>query len=160
MELTAGSHIVHPVHGPTEVVDHVTRTIAGEEREYVVLRHVENDLELHLPKESIDELDLRPALSEARVDELLELLGSEPEGEGITWRKMRARNQNKLRSGRAVEVAEVVRDLLGKKERKGRLSPSEITMLRKARERLVAELDLVVEGDAEELLVELLEIDD
>ena len=50
-----------------------------------------------------------------------------------------------------------MRDLLGKKERRGRLSPSEITMLRKARERLEAELDLVVD-DAGELLDEHLEV--
>lgn len=154
MDLTTGSHVVHPVHGPTEVVDHVTRTIGGEEREYVVLRHVEQDLELHLPTADIEELDLRPALRQQDVDDLLELLNSDPAGEGMSWRKMRARNQQKLRSGAASEVAEVVRDLLGKRERKGRLSPSEITMLRKARARLTAELDLVVDGDANELLDE------
>lgn len=156
MELTAGTHIVHPVHGPTTVVERRIRDIAGEEREYVVLRHVEQDLELQLPIESIEELDLRPALAEDEVDDLLDLLTSDAEGEGMSWRKLRARNQSKLRTGSASDVAEVVRDLLGKRERKGRLSPSEITMLRKARARLVAELDLVVEDDAEELLDDVL----
>ena len=80
MDLSAGSNIVHPVHGPTTVVDHVTRTVAGVEREYVVLRHVEQDLELLLPKEQLEELDLRPALEEDEVEDVLELLASDPDG--------------------------------------------------------------------------------
>lgn len=156
MEFTPGQHVVHPVHGATTVVERLTRVVGGEEREYVVLEHVEQDLTLQLPVSSLDEADLRPALSEDDVDGVLKLLCSEADGEGLSWRKMRARNEQKLRSGTASEVAEVIRDLLGKKERKGRISPSEITMLRKARERLVAELSLVVDGDADELLDDVL----
>lgn len=156
MDLTAGTHVVHPVHGPTTVIDRRTRDIGGESREYVVLRHVEQDLELQVPLESLDEIDLRPALAEDEVDDLIALLTSDAEGEGMSWRKLRARNQSKLRTGTAADVAEVVRDLLGKRERKGRLSPSEITMLKKARARLAAELDLVVDEDAEELLDDVL----
>ena len=72
---------------------------------------------------------------------------------------MRSRNQSKMTTGEPQDIAMVVRDLSAKNERKG-LSPSERTMLRKARARLIAELDLALDGNAEERVEELLAPDE
>lgn len=160
MNLPIGTHLVHPVHGATVLTDVTTRTINGEEKKYAVLQHVERDLTLHMPVETLDEHDLRPAMEEGRAEEVLEVLGAPNEGTELSWRRMRSRNQSKMTSGEPEQIAEVVRDLSGKHEENGRLSPSERTMLRKAKARLIAELDIVLDGNAENVVEEILNIDE
>lgn len=160
MNLPIGTHLVHPVHGPTVLIDVTTRTIGEEERRYAVLEHVENDLTLHMPVETLDEHDLRPAMEKMRAQEVLEILSAPNEGTELSWRRMRARNQSKLTSGEPEQIAEVVRDLAGKREENGRISPSERTMLRRAKARLVAELDIALDGDALTRVEEILGADD
>lgn len=156
MNLPIGTHLVHPVHGPTVLTDVTTRVIADQEREYAVLQHVEKDLTLHMPVATLDEHELRPAMKEGRAEEVLEVLAAPNEGMDLSWRRMRSRNQSKMTSGEPEAIAEVIRDLAGKHEENGRLSPSERTMLRKAKARLIAELDIALDSDAEEVVEKIL----
>lgn len=160
MNVPIGTHLVHPVHGPTVLIDVTTRTVGEEEREYAVLEHVENDLTLHMPVETLDEHDLRPAMKETRAEEVLEVLAAPNEGTELSWRRMRSRNQSKMTSGEPEALAEVVRDLAGKRDENGRLSPSERTMLRRAKARLIAELDIALDGDAETAVDDIILIED
>jgi RNA polymerase-interacting CarD/CdnL/TRCF family regulator len=159
LNIPVGTPLIHPVHGPTILKDITTRTIGGVDEEYAVLEHTEQDLILQLPVASLDEHDLRAAMDPREANDVLEVLDAPAEGQSLTWRKMRSRNQSKMTSGEPQDIAMVVRDLNAKNERKG-LSPSERTMLRKARARLVAELDLALDEDAEDVVEELLAWED
>ena len=159
MNIPVGTPLIHPVHGPTILKDVTTRKIGGVDEEYAVLEHTEQDLILQLPVATLDEHELREAMDKSEAADVLEVLDAPAEGQSLSWRKMRARNQNKMTTGEPHDIAMVVRDLNAKNERKG-LSPSERTMLRKARARLVAELDLALDGNAEERVEELLAFED
>ena len=159
LKIPVGTPLIHPVHGPTILKDITTRTIGGVDEEYAVLEHTEQDLVLQLPLATLDEHELREAMDATEAQDVLEVLDAPAEGQSLTWRKMRSRNQSKMTSGEPQDIAMVVRDLNAKNERKG-LSPSERTMLRKARARLVAELDLALDGKAEERVEELLAFED
>ena len=159
LKIPVGTPLIHPVHGPTILKDITTRTIGGVDEEYAVLEHTEQDLILQLPLSTLDEHELREAMDQTEAQDVLEVLDAPAEGQSLTWRKMRSRNQSKMTSGEPQDIAMVVRDLSAKNERKG-LSPSERTMLRKARARLVAELDLALDGNAEEQVEQLLAPDE
>jgi CarD family transcriptional regulator len=159
LKIPVGTPLIHPVHGPTILKDVTTRTIGGVEEEYAVLEHTEQDLILQLPVATLDEHELREAMDKYQAKDVLDVLDAPAEGQSLSWRKMRARNQGKMTTGEPQDIAMVVRDLSAKNERKG-LSPSERTMLRKARARLVAELDLALDGKAEERVERLLAPDE
>ncbi len=156
MQIPIGTYLVHPVHGPTVLVDVTQREIGGEVREYAVLEHVEQDLVLQLPMATLDEHELRPAMKKTEAKDVLAVLEEPASGLSLTWRRMRVRNQAKMTSGEPSQLAEVIRDLRGKRDEKG-ISPSERTMLRSARARLEQELDLALDRDASEVVAELLD---
>ena len=160
MQIPVGTPLIHPVHGPTVLTDITTRTIGGVAEEYAVLEHTEHDLVLQLPVATLDEHELREAMDESEAADVLDILAAPAEGQSLTWRKMRVRNQNKLTSGEPEDIAMVVRDLNAKHERRNGLSPSERTMFRKSRGRLIAELDLALDGNAEVRVEELLAFHD
>ncbi len=151
MRIPIGTYLVHPIHGPTVLVDITTRSIGEVPEEYAVLEHVEQDLILQLPLATLDDHDLRPAMKPDEAEDVLAVFDEPAGGQGLTWRRMRVRNQAKMTSGIPRQLAEVVRDLVAKRSEKG-ISPSERTMLRRARARLESELDLAVDDDAADLV--------
>jgi CarD family transcriptional regulator len=111
VDLKPGEVVVHPQHGTATVVDVEKRTVAGVERQYVVLRHVDDDLVLRVPIESLEDLGVRATVSKKQGRKILETLSAPPVNLSRSWQKRRADNLERIRSGDPQQVAAVVRDL-------------------------------------------------
>jgi CarD family transcriptional regulator len=157
LRIPIGTYLVHPVHGPTVLVEVTTRMVSGVETEYAVLEHVEQDLVLQLPLATLEDHELRPAMEPDEAMDVLAVFDEPAGGQEMSWRRMRARNQAKMMSGVPKQLAEVVRDLAAKREAKG-ISSSERTLMRRARARLESELDLAVDADANDLVAAKLKL--
>lgn len=158
MSLTVGDTVIHPHHGAAKVEDLEQRTFGGEEVQYVVLQSPINDLTVKVPVSQIDDIGIRPCMSRDHLDDVLDVLRDDPTPQKGHWSRRLKRNQARMRSGDAMQLAMVVRDLTHKLARKG-LSPAERRIHRTARRMLHGEMAAVVTGGpdrAEELLVEAL----
>lgn len=154
MAFSVGQTVVHPHHGAAVVDQFEERELHGEPQQYVVLRLEENDLTLKVPSSLCEEVGIREVIEKDSVDEVLEVLGGEPDTSNKHWARRLKRNQRRMRSGDPSQVAEVVRDLCAKEKIKG-LSPAEKRLRDKAMVMLCGELAAAtgVERDDAETLI-------
>lgn len=151
MEFSPGDIVIHPQHGTATVVDVESRTVAGTTRQYVVLRHADDDLVLRVPLESLEDLGVRAAAGEKQAERILATLEEPPQDLSTNWQKRRPFNDERIRSGDATQAAAVVRDLLAWGEQRDDMPSADRRTLEEARTRLVNELAEALDREPEEV---------
>jgi CarD family transcriptional regulator len=159
MSFTVGETVVYPNHGAAVIEDIETRTIKGEDKQYLVLRIVaQQDLVVRVPSANLDLVGVRDVVDKEGLDRVFGILREPYVEEPTNWSRRYKANLEKLHSGDVMKVSEVVRDLW-RRERDRGLSAGEKRMLAKARQILVSELALAEhtnEDKAETILDEVL----
>ena len=134
-----GDKVVYPHHGAGTVVKKEKRTVLGEEREYLQIQILHNDMTVQVPTENADRVGLRKVIDENTVEQVLKAL----RGSGTTmpknWNRRFKHNRDKMKTGDIFELAEVVRNLSLRDHEKG-LSTGEKQMFVKAKKILASEL--------------------
>ena len=153
-----GDKVVYPHHGAGSVVKKEKRTVLGEEREYLQIQILHNDMTVQVPTENADRVGLRKVIDETTVEQVLKAL----RGSGTTmpknWNRRFKHNRDKMKTGDIFELAEVVRNLSLRDHEKG-LSTGEKQMFTRAKKILASELMYALEmgeEEAEEHLDDLL----
>lgn len=134
-----GDKVVYPHHGAGTVLAREFHEIRGERREYLTIEILQPPMTVMVPCENAESAGLRPVINERAVNEVLAVLAAEGSEMPAQWNQRFKRNQEKLRSGDILELAEVVRNL-ERRQQDARLSPGEMQMLERARRVLVSEL--------------------
>jgi len=134
-----GDKVVYPHHGAGTVLAKEFHEIRGERREYLTIEILQPPMIVMVPCENAETAGLRPVINERAVSEVLSVLAAEGSEMPAQWNQRFKRNQEKLRSGDILELAEVVRNL-ERRQQDARLSPGEMQMLERARRVLVSEL--------------------
>lgn len=150
MEFEEGQVVIHPQHGTATVIDIETREIGGKDRRYVVLRRVQDDLELRVPLDTVDDIGIRAVMPAADVGEILDVLQQQAQELSRSWHKRRSHNEDRMRSGDPTEVAAVVRDLVAYDREHG-MPPTDRRMYDEARQRIVRELALAMGEDEDDI---------
>ncbi|MCA9714268.1 MAG: CarD family transcriptional regulator [Myxococcales bacterium] len=141
-EFKIGDKAVYPGHGVAEVTGLERREISGSAMEFYVLRVLENDMKVMVPKRNATTVGLRRIVGEEQIQDVYNVLARR--GEKIstaTWNRRYREYMEKIKTGSLVEIASVLRDLCilrGDKD----LSFGERKMLDTARSLLVQELAL------------------
>jgi CarD family transcriptional regulator len=149
MRFAEGQILVHPHHGPATIRGITTRPLQGAaDCPYLLLQVHDSTLTIGVPVHHAELVGLREVLAGDRLEDLLEVLRAPTGHEEAQWSRRIKDNHEKLSSGDLRRVAEVVRDLIHRRERQG-LSASETSMLKDAQHLLLGELALVLELDAE-----------
>jgi len=144
-----GDRIVYPMHGAGIIEQIEQKVILGERREYYVLRVPCGDMKIMIPVDKSDDIGVRAVISAQEMDEVLAILRSESTDMSANWNRRYRENTEKLKTGDAREVAEVVRNLL-RTDREKTLSTGEKKMLSSARQILVSEMILASDLDPAE----------
>jgi CarD family transcriptional regulator len=144
-----GDKIVYPMHGAGIIEQIEQKVILGERREYYVLRVPCGDMKIMIPVDKSDDIGVRTVISAQEMDGVLAILRSESTDMSANWNRRYRENTDKLKTGDAREVAEVVRNLL-RTDREKTLSTGEKKMLSSARQILVSEMILASELDPAE----------
>ncbi len=155
MSYAVGDTVVYPHHGAAVIEKREKRNLAGEERDYLVLRLTYGDLTLMVPADACEEVGLRDVCSQKDVDAVWDVLRERDFTMPTNWSRRFKANYEKMKSGDIFEVAEVVRNLALRERDKG-LSAGEKRMLTKARQILVSELSAAIKESEErtEVLIE------
>ena len=137
-----GDKISYPMHGAGYIEAIEDKAFLDEKRSYYVLKFSEGDIKVHVPVESAEKAGLRKIISKDEYNRVIESFNSTGEVEESTnWNRRNRENLEKMKSGNVYEIAEVIKSLL-KRENKKNLSSSEKKMLGTSMQILVSELAL------------------
>jgi CarD family transcriptional regulator len=141
-EAKVGELAVYPGHGVARIEALQVREIAGRRLEFLVLRKLDDESRILIPRDRIEEVGLRPPIERdeaARIWKILKERKRSKARSGIAWSRQFRELQDKLKVGTIFETAEVLRDLLRLQHTK-ELSFGERKLLENARSLLVQEL--------------------
>ena len=158
MAYKVGETVVYPHHGAADIISKEKRTIKGEEKEYLVLKVHQSDLTVRVPADNLDLVGVRDVTSQEGLEKVFGVLRMPYVEDPATWSRRFKANTEKLSSGDVIKVAEVVRDLWRRSQKKP-LSTGEKSMLHRARVQMISEIALAErtnEERAEEILDEVL----
>ena len=141
-----GDKIVYPMHGAGIIERIEEKEILGEQRNYYVLKVPCGDMKIMIPVDSSDEIGVRNIISAEEIKTILAVLRAASSEMPHNWNRRYRENMEKLKTGKAIEVAEVVRNLT-RTDRERKLSTGEKKMLTNARQILMSEMALA--GDME-----------
>lgn len=142
MQFSVGDRVVHPHHGPGRITGVERRELLDDVKRYYEIEIPTRELLVHLPTESAEELGLRPAVSRTRLPRVLARLRSQPRHLPLDYKQPQEEAWERLRTGRVMHVAEVVRDLTWH-DKLHHLTKKDTDYLAQARNRLAAEMALV-----------------
>ncbi len=149
-----GEKISYPMHGAGIIEGIEDQMILDVKRSYYILKMSYGDMKVMVPVDNSEEVGVRPIIDEAKLQEVLAVLGEDPTPMQPNWNKRSRANMDKLKTGDLCEIADVVRNLTCSDRRK-KLSTGEKKMLNNARHLLVSEFVLVrniSSDDAEKLI--------
>lgn len=146
-----GDAVIYPQHGAGHVIDVVSKTMGDETRDYLVIDLELQDLRVWVPVDEAIDVGVRPPTDPEELEDLFELLADHDVRIPSNFSRRMKNNQRRMNDGDVWQLAEVVRNLAVRKDRK-HLSPSEKTLYLHARALLVAEiaLSMGVDRDAAE----------
>ena len=143
---SVGDKTFYPVHGVAEVVALEQRDIGGTPSPVYVLKILDSGLKIMIPTSNAETVGLRALLTRDEVDDVFEILRSPGmSSESQTWNRRHREYMDKIKTGSAFEIAEVLRDLSRLRGSKD-LSFGEKRMLETARGLLVKEIALAMES--------------
>ena len=134
-----GEKVVYPHHGAGTIVSRDTRQVGDQEREYLTIKILHNDMTVTIPLDSADRVGLRKVIQEDTVDQVIEVLQGDGTKMPKNWNRRFKHNRDKMKTGDIFEMAEVVRNLAQRDQEKG-LSTGEKQMFVKAKKILASEL--------------------
>ncbi|MFH1530872.1 MAG: CarD family transcriptional regulator [Pseudomonadota bacterium] len=147
-EFKIGDLAVYPAQGVVEIVGIETRRISALQEIFYTLRVLDSEKKIMIPVNKVTSVGLRKVITAAEAEVLFDLMASKSDGSDVqeTWNRRYRRYLEKIKSGSATEVAEVLRDLSVIKMGKD-LSFGERKMLDMAKTLLVKEICIATRSD-------------
>jgi CarD family transcriptional regulator len=142
MHFSVGDKVVHPHHGPGHIRGADRREFLDGKKLYYELEIPAQELSVFLPSEAMKAIGVRPAMSRARLPRVLTRLSSRPSRLSEDFKQRQEEIWEKLRTGRVMKLAEVVRDLTWH-EKRDHLTKRDAELLAQGTQRLAAEMALV-----------------
>ena len=159
IEYEIGDNVVYPHHGAGKVLKKEQKKVLGEEREYLTIKILHNDMTVMVPCENAGKAGLCRVIGEEAVARVLSVLRDDVSEMPKNWNRRFKHNREKIKTGDVYELAEVVRNLAIRESEKG-LSTGEKQMYTRAKKILASELMYALEmeeDEAEEHLDSLIE---
>jgi CarD family transcriptional regulator len=153
-----GDQVVYPHHGAGKVIKKEIKKLLGEEREYLTIKILHNDMTVMVPSENAGKAGLRRVIDEDTVKKVLAVLTDDCSEMPKNWNRRFKHNRDKIKTGDIYELAEVVRNLAVREQEKG-LSTGEKQMYTRAKKILASEMMYALdknEDDTEAHLDDLL----
>lgn len=144
-----GDYIVYPMHGAGKINAIEERDILGTKQSYIILE-MPGEVKVMIPAEKAEQVGVRNVIDNSSAEEVFNVLSEAETEMSMNWNKRYRENMDKIQSGDAFQVADVVRNLSFKQKEKG-LSTGEKKMLSNAKQILVSELVLAENSTQEEV---------
>jgi CarD family transcriptional regulator len=149
IEFECGDNVVYPHHGAGKVLKKEAKVMLGQERIYLTIKILHNDMTVMVPSEKATQVGLRRVIDEETVQKVLAVLQDEVSEMPKNWNRRFKHNRDKIKTGDIYELAEVVRNLAIREHQKG-LSTGEKQMFTRAKKILASELMYALEMDEQD----------
>jgi CarD family transcriptional regulator len=107
-----GEMAVYPAHGVGVIEAIETKTVAGMDQSFYMMRIIDNDMKIMIPTASSDNVGLRAIIDKTEVEAVLDILRERDMELGSqTWNRRYRDYMDKIKTGSVYEVAVVLRDL-------------------------------------------------
>lgn len=137
-----GDRVVYPMQGAGTIVAKETKELLGVEKDFFILQMPIANIRIAIPVDQIERIGIRPVMSEADGERVMEILRQETTEMAENWSQRYRENLENLKTGDPFEMADIVRNLQVRDMEKG-LSTSEKKMLGKTKKMLISELIIV-----------------
>ena len=144
-----GDKVVYPHHGAGKIIRKEKKEVLGQQREYLTIQILYNEMTVEVPTDSADRAGLRRVIGEETVIEVIAVLQDDGSQMPKNWNRRFKHNRDKIKTGDIYELAEVVRNLAIREHEKG-LSTGEKQMFTRAKKILASELMYALEKDEDE----------
>ncbi|OPL16387.1 MAG: CarD family transcriptional regulator [delta proteobacterium ML8_D] len=150
-----GDLAVYPAHGVGLVEGIEEKSISGIEHIFYVIRILENDMKIMIPRKNAENIGLRRVISGNEVEQVYTILEKKDvEFTPQTWNRRYREYMDKIKTGSIFDLAAVLRDLYILQMDKP-LSFGEKKMLDTAKSLLVKELSVAKDKREEEITEEI-----
>jgi CarD family transcriptional regulator len=107
-----GDKVVHPGYGPGVIKGIERRQVISEEKDYYIIEILTGNATLMTPVAQADRVGLRPAMSDASIKQLLEMLSEAPDTLSEDFRERQVDIDERLKEGDVLVTARVIRDMM------------------------------------------------
>ncbi len=145
-----GDKIVYPMHGAGVIENIEIKEILGEEKKYYIMKMPIGDMKVMVPVDNVGEVGIRDVVGLDKLKEVMEVLKQDQSKMPQNWNRRYRLNNDKIKTGDILEIAEVVRNLVILDRAKG-LSTGEKKMLGSATQMLYSEMVLASDKSLEEV---------
>lgn len=154
-----GDIVVYPAHGVAEVESVEDREISGSTMPFFILKILDTQMTVMVPVANVKNVGIRELIGKKGIDQVMGILKQRSvQVDNQTWNRRYREYMEKIKSGSAFEIAEVLRDLNILKRGK-ELSFGERKMYDTARNLLVNEISIsmrIDKKDAERMILSAL----
>jgi len=154
-----GDIVVYPAHGVAEVESVEDREISGSTMPFFILKILDTQMTVMVPVANVKNVGIRELIGKKGIDQVMGILKQRSvHVDNQTWNRRYREYMEKIKSGSAFEIAEVLRDLNILKRGK-ELSFGERKMYDTARNLLVNEISIsmkIDKKDAERMILSAL----
>lgn len=144
MEFSVGDKVMYPSRGAGRIVGVEHQELVDGFEHYYVIEIPDGKLTVRVPMRKADDLGVRLVVSQAKLARLLDVLSGTPSRLPKDFKKRQEQVEEKLKTGEATQIAEVVRDLTWR-ERLVYLTRRDAYLLDQGREFLAAEIAMVTD---------------
>jgi CarD family transcriptional regulator len=146
MQFSVGDLVVHPDYGAGEIVGSERQGTLDEFENSYVIHIAQQGLTLYVPRHRMDELGVRPVMSQTKFLRVVETLRAEPRRLPDDYKERQKQIEEQLKTGRTLPIAQAVRDLTWHEQR-AHLTKRDTDLLQRGREFLTNEMALATAQD-------------
>ncbi|MGH3026790.1 MAG: CarD family transcriptional regulator, partial [Gaiellaceae bacterium] len=119
IDFEVGDSVVYPHHGAGRVLRKEMKEVLGEEREYLTIKILHNDMTVMVPTANAAVAGLRRVIDAETLQKVLGVLQDQCSDMPKNWNRRFKHNRDKIKTGDIYELAEVVRNLGIREAEKG-----------------------------------------
>ena len=127
-----GDKVVYPMHGAGTIEGIEEKDILGEKQAYYIIK-MPGEVKVMVPTAKAEGIGVRDIIDKETAGKVFKVLETDSTQMDMNWNKRYRDNMEKMKSGDAYEIADVVRNLSFKQKEKG-LSTGEKKMLLNAKQ--------------------------
>jgi len=157
LNFEVGDSVVYPHHGAGHVIKREMKSILGEDKEYLTIKILHNDMTVMVPTDKVAQAGLRRVVSEETLEQVIAVLQAPCNEIPGNWSRRYKHNREKVKTGDITDLAEVVRNLGVREHDKG-LSTGEKQMFTRAKKILCSEMQYALDMDEDEVDVHIMNV--
>lgn len=138
-QFSVGDKVIHPQYGLGKITAVQHLKLVQEPDHYYVIELLEPNSTLYVPVTKVEQLGLRPVMSQDKFKGVLRTLRSVPIHLSKDYKKRQEKIEKKIATSRPIQLAEVIRDLTGRGH-SSHLTKKDQDLLNRGRELLATEM--------------------